>query len=303
VSHNAWIALLGSATLLLFGGVAAAFVLSDTRSKTAPAVTVASPTQLFALPLADDPSALMLAQHDRDLLVGMAARPGGPVEIVALRAETPVRGDQVVARIRGQKASSRPCGAGCTRVEGNVMGGTRARVSVQVGASTVSFDLPARLPPNGEPLFVRMRRTMLALRSYRFVERLSSGAKPFVSSFEVRAPNRLSYQSASGGRAVIIGPTRWDFVGGRWQKTSYAELRLPAFMWDQAGQARIVARGPGALTQLVAYGHQPVPAWFRLDVDPAGHVIRAEMTAASHFMFHTYDAFDKPLVIGPPTRR
>jgi len=302
VTRTAWIALSVSVVLLLFGVVAAVWVVGGSGSKTEPPVKVSSPTQPFSLPLANDSSALMLAKHDRDLLVGIAARPGGPVEIVALRAETPVPGDKVVVRVGGRTVHTGSCGAGCSRVDAGVMRGSSTQVAVEVGPPKVSFALPARLPPNGEQFFAHTRRKMLALHSYRFVERLSSGAKPFVSTFEVQAPNRLRYQ-ASGSRAVIIGRTRWDYVAGRWQRTSYAELHLPAYTWDHAGLARIVGRRPGGLTELVAFARQPVPAWFRLDVDPAGHVIRAQMIAASHFMFHTYDSFNKPLSITPPTRK
>jgi hypothetical protein len=71
-------------------------------------------------------------------------------------------------------------------------------------------------------------------------------------------------------------------------------------MWYDAKNPRIVRRLPNGDVELAAYGLKPVPAWFRLTVEPSGRVVQAEMTAPSHFMLHRYSAFDRGAAIKPP---
>jgi hypothetical protein len=71
-------------------------------------------------------------------------------------------------------------------------------------------------------------------------------------------------------------------------------------MWHQAKNPRIVKLSGNGEAELVAFGLQPVPAWFRFDVEPSGRVTEAEMTAASHFMLHRYSDFDEGAAVTPP---
>jgi len=103
---------------------------------------------------------------------------------------------------------------------------------------------------------------------------------------------------------VIIGRNRWDYAAGHWEHVPFPGLAVAGvLMWSRAKHPRIVGRRPGGVTELVAFGLQPVPAWFRVAVNPSGRVVEAEMIAASHFMVHRYSDFNSSVSIRPPVRR
>ena len=302
MNRAAWIAL--SAIVVVLGvaaGGLAAFLGGDEGSGT---TSVAPPPPAeargFELPLADDPSVLTLGGHASNLLVGIAARRGGPVEIVALRGETPVPAGDLGITVGGRSADATTCGRGCSRVSAPVLDGRAEMLTVRHGAQAVSFDLPAQLPPAGNATFDRALRTMDSLRTYRFTERLSSGGGTVRSRIDVQAPDRLQLRTR-GFRSVIIGDTRWDNRGGRWEQSAYPGLDVrDVLMWHEAKNPRVRRRAGNGVQELTAFGLKPVPAWFRLEVEPSGRVVEAEMTAASHFMLHRYADFDEGVTIKPP---
>lgn len=290
--------------LVATAAVAGALVARSSTDSRSPGARPTTSERGFSLPLALSPSALALARHDANLLVGIAARPGGPVEIAALRAETPLATDELRIEIAGRRVNANPCGRGCSRVDAPVLEGSAIRVSVRSGSSEVSFTLPPELPLAGDALFGRAERTMERLRSFRFTERLSSGRETVVTELDMQAPNRLRLRTSSGFRSVIIGRSRWDYVGGRWERLPFPGLEVAGvLMWSRAKHPRVVGRRPGGVTELAAFGVQPVPAWFRLAVDPSGRVLDAEMLAPSHFMLHRYRDFNGGVSITPPVPR
>jgi hypothetical protein len=305
VSRIAWITL--SATAVALAAVAAAALLAGGDGR-GPTTTVAdttpsSPTRSFSLPLAEDPATLALARHSGAVLVGLAARPGGPVQVAALRAETPVAAGALQLQIGGETVEARSCGRGCSVIQSPVLNGSPERLTVRTGSATISFDLPARLPPSGAELFDRAQRTMGGLHSFRFNEQLSSGAGRVVTDYDVQAPNRVRLHTANGFRAVFIGHTQWDSQGGRWERTPFPGLTVTQMLvWYRAKHARIVGRRSNGVTELAAFGLEPVPAWFRLAVEPTGRVVEAEMIAASHFMVHRYSDFNGRFTIKPPPK-
>jgi hypothetical protein len=302
MSRAPWIAL--SAIVVVLGVVAgglAAFLGGEGGSGTTSAAP-APPAEArgFELPFADDPSALMLGGHESNLLVGIAARRGGPVEIVALRGETPVPAGELRITAGGRSADATTCGRGCLRVSAPVLDGRATALTVRHGAQAVSFDLPAQLPPAGNATFDRALRTMDALRSYRFTERLSSGGGTVFTRIDVQAPDRLRLRTR-GFRSVIIGDTRWDNRGGSWEQSAFPGLDVrELLMWHEAKNPRVLRRAGNGVQELTAFGLEPVPAWFRLEVEPSGRVVEAEMTAASHFMLHRYADFDEGVTIKAP---
>jgi hypothetical protein len=302
MSRNAWIGI-GAGVLIAAAAGAGALLARGSTDSNPEAQAPPAPTSErgFSLPLALSPDTLALAGHDRNVLVGIAARSGGPVEVAALRAETPVATAELRIEIDGRSVEAKPCGRGCSRVETTVLAGSPARFSVRAGASSVSFALPARLPPAGDEVFARAERTMERLHSFRFTERLSSGGKAVLTKLDVQAPNRLRLRTSTGFRSVIIGRTRWDNAEGHWERVPYPGLDVAGLlMWSRARHPRIVGRRPGGVQELAAFGLQPVPAWFRLAVSPSGRVLDAEMTAASHFMVHRYSDFNGDVSITPP---
>jgi hypothetical protein len=303
VSRAFWIAVfVGIVALGLVAATVAAFVPGRGGSGgTEPATTTTTAASTFELPLGLEDGTLALAKHRRNLLVGIAARPGGPLEVAAVRAEAPLGGDALRIAVDGREVESQSCGRGCSQIQARVLDGRPSVVTVRAGSSAVSFRLPPSLPASGGSAFDRARRTMGALRSYRFTERLSSGGGVVFTRLKVQSPDRLSLHTNNGFRSVIIGRKRWDFLDGRWQSGPFPGLAVrEVLMWYDAQHPRIVRRLPNGDVVLAAYGLKPVPAWFRLTVEPSGRVTEAEMTAPSHFMLHRYSDFDHGGAIEPP---
>jgi hypothetical protein len=302
-SRSVWVAVfVGIIALGLGAAAVTAFVSDDGEPSASSASTSASSvSDTFDLPIGLEKDTVALAKHQRDLLVGLAARAGGPVEIAVVRGDTPLEGDAVQVAVDGRDVPAESCGTGCSRVEAAVLQGRPARVSVRAGSASVSFRLPGSLPASGQPVFDRARRTMAALRSYRFTERLTSGGGVVFSRLAVQAPDRLSLRTNNGFRSVIIGRKRWDYQVGRWQEGPFPGLNVrEVLMWYDARNPRVVRRLPNGAVQLAAYGLKPVPAWFRLTVEPSGRVTEAEMTAPAHFMLHRYRDFNSAPAIEPP---
>jgi hypothetical protein len=306
VPRIAWIVLsvaLAAVVVLLTG---AAFLIgsgSETRSagETPPTVSEGAPPSL-QLPLARDSQALMLATEADRVLVGVAARPGGPVDVGVLDGEQELDRTRISFRVGTREVGASPCGYGCSRLQASVLAGTPQTVSVVVdGKRPLNVELPARLPPSGATIFRRAERSMRSLRSYAYRERLSSGVGLAVTSeFAARAPDRLRLRTSSGSRAVIIGKTRWDRVGARWERSAFPGLSTRSFMWDGAFNPRVVGSAAGGARVLAAFDSQPVPAWFRLTVTPDGRVREAEMIAPSHFMVQAFNRFNAPIRVEPP---
>jgi hypothetical protein len=304
VSRAVWIAIFVGIIVLGLGAAAVtAVVTNDGQSGTTTTTpsTTSSVGNAFDFPLGLKRDTLALAKHRQDVLVGLAAQPGGPVDVVALRAEGPLPGNAVRIAVDGRQLEAQSCGRACSRVQAPVLDGRSSVVAVRAESASLSFRLPLSLPGSGGRVFDRARRTMGALRSYRFTERLSSGQGVVFTRLKVQAPDRLSLRTNSGYRSVIIGHTRWDFLDGRWQRGPFPGLAVrEVLMWYEAKNPRIVRRLPNGDVELAAYGLKPVPAWFRLTVEPSGRVVQAEMTAPSHFMLHRYSAFDRGAAIKPP---
>jgi hypothetical protein len=307
VPKIAWVLLSIALAAVVVGLTGAALLIAGDSSRdsaSAPITETGSTPQPLQLPLTDDPQALTLARHVGRVLVGLAARPDGPVELAAVSAERPLVRDELVFTVDGRRASVEPCGRACSRLDASVLDGRPHRVAVIVPRrATLTFELPAQLPASGAGLFRTVERTMGSLRSYRYRERLSNGVGGVTASFEAQAPDRLRFQTSSGSRSVIIGTSRWDFFEGRWERSSFPGLRTGSFMWDGAYNARVLgqARVGGRPVQVLSvFDFDPVPAWFRLQVDSAGRVLDAQMLAPSHFMDHRYRDFNRPLAIEPP---
>lgn len=303
MSRGVWLAVfLGVIALGLALAVLAALATGGSgTTTTTSAATTSSAAGQFDLPLALQSDTLALAQHRGDVVVGIAARPGGPVEVAAVRGEDPVAAGDVRFTLDGRTVASEPCGRGCSRITEPVLDGRTSALSVETGSTPFTFTLPRRLPASGAHDFARARRTMAALRSYHFTERLSSGRGAILTALDVQAPDRLRLRTNNGFRSVIIGGTRWDFLDGRWQRQSFPGLDVrDVLMWNQARTPRVVKRDPNGATELAAFSLKPVPSWFRLTVEPSGRVSQARMTAPSHFMFHRYSEFDRAPEVTPP---
>ncbi len=302
-SRTLWIVVFGAIIALGLGAAVVTAFVTDNPAPSASSTSTGSSSvsDTFDLPIGLQKDALALAKHQRDLLVGLAAQPGGPVEVAAVRGDAPVASDAVRVSVNGRDVPTESCGTGCSRAQAAVLQGRPSRVTVSAGSAPVSFQLPASLPASGQSAFDRARRTMAALHSYRFSERLTSGGPVVFTRLAVQAPDRLSLRTNSGFRSVIIGRKRWDNQAGRWQEGPFPGLNVrDVLMWYDARNPRVVRRLPNGDVQLAAYGLKPVPAWFRLTVEPSGRVAEAEMAAPAHFMLHRYSDFNSTPAIRPP---
>lgn len=250
---------------------------------------------------------LMLAQQTGDTLVGIAARAGGPVDVVAIPPDVSgLSPGSVTARVgNAPQAAAKRCGWNCTRFSYRVMRGAATTIAVRVELAggevrRTTFSLPARMPPPADRLYRRVQKRMLNLRSVRIDETLG----PLRVAFELRAPDRMRYRSSDGSAAVVIGSRRWDLVKGSWRRSATQPLSLPAFIWDGAGRPRLLGRGRvgGRPVRVLSLYHAngQFPAWFRLYVTPSLHVVRAEMLAPAHAMVDRLSGFGAPLQITPP---
>jgi hypothetical protein len=307
MTRIAWIVLSVAAALLFLSFAGAAFVIASSSGSEGaePETTVrlGESSGQVELPLADQDQTLMLAQHKGRVLVGIAASPGGPVDVAVLGGETPVAREKVSFAADGKPVEGVPCGRACLRLEVDAFKGTR-RIMVNT-PERFEFVLPKALPASGAGLFGKVEREMGSLRTHRYTEQLSSGVGGGVrSTFDVRAPDRLAFRTGDGFRSIIIGRNRWDFRNGRWERSAFPGLHVPTYMWDGARNARLLGqtRLRGRPVQILSvYDREPVPAWFRLLVDPQGRVLDARMIAPSHFMHQQFSDFNGPIVIRPPT--
>lgn len=286
------IALLVAGGLLAVALLAAAFVVAAGSEESEPSANAS--TRQPELPLAEDGGALMVARRNGRVLVGLAVVPGGRIQAVAVEGEEAVPESELTFTVDGRPVTPSACGQACWELDVQ-----QARELVVNAPESVRFQLPAVLPPSGAPLFAAVTRTMDALRAYRYREDLTAGAGPVTrSTWEAQVPGRMRVTGA-GFRFVIVGTSRWDYRAGRWERSPHPGVDLPTYMWDGAGNARVLGRAGGTVV-LSVFDREPRPAWFRLTVDAGNRVVDAEMLSPSHFMRQRFRDFDAPLRIESP---
>lgn len=297
----AWIAVLATGAVLVLALLAAALVVAagsgEESIDTGTVLTLDASSRQLEIPLAAEGRALTLARRNGRVLVGLAVDPADRIQVAVVRGEQAIPLSELTFTIDGRLETPARCGHACWQLDVE-----RARELVVNAPETLRFELPAALPPSGTRRFREVTRTMEKLRTYRFDEELTSGVGPPTRSrWEVQAPDRLRLRTASGSRAVVVGNSRWDFRNGRWERSPYARLELPSYMWDGAAGARLLPGAEGNSTTIAVFDSEPVPAWFRLTIDDENHVVDAEMLAPSHFMRQRFRDFDAPLSIESPT--
>jgi hypothetical protein len=275
-------------------------------------VVASLPAAAPVRPLFRDPKAMTFAVQASDIVLGVAVRPGGPIDLLPRTgAGAPLVREAVRATVAGEPVAPTSCGPGCLRLARPALAGKAIRIEVTIPrpgrpAADAAFRLPARLPPKGDSLLRQVNRTMGALRTLRYRQRLSAGRGSAVEArYTIQAPDRITFETSSGARVVIVGPNRWDWQGDRWVKAGFPNpgVRLPAYPWEGAGGPRLLGRAivRGVPVRVLALVNPDGgPAWFRLFVEPGGRVVSLEMLAPGHFMSETYTGFDEPLTIRPP---
>jgi copper transport protein len=293
--------------VLLAGIVTAVAFLTDLAPSRQLAHAVARPAaqqpQAIEPP---PPGATVLAGESGGLAVGLAVLHGERLQATVLGPDNRgVDGLAVAFRSGAKVVGSSRCGPGCYRAAGPLPG---PGVTVVPGSSQpVSFDLPARARP-AAALVARARRAYGDLGSLVIHERLASNRRNRISTtWQIVAPDRLTYVTSDGARAVVIGARRWDRnADGPWQASPQTRLSLPGAQWSPRwldATAFGTATVAGKRARLVTFFDPSLPAWFEVALDPRTDVpLELEMTAAAHFMHHRYTDFNRPMTIRPPRR-
>jgi hypothetical protein len=265
-----------------------------------------TPTQLqptVATVLRPPHGALVLGQEAGTRAVALAAK-GRTLTATVLRPSGgPETGLRVYFLLGESRIPAQVCGAGCYRATAAV---APRRVVVSLPASSAAFDIPASTKP-GSQIVSRAARAFRNLRSLVYLESLRSGPTGgIVTTWSMSAPDRVSYNIHRGAAAVVIGRRRWDKAkpGARWVASQSPTLHVPAPTWGgDVTNARVIGSTTlhGLPVWIVSFATPSVPAWFTAWIDKrTDRTLQLRMTAAGHFMFHRYTAFNEPLKIRPP---
>jgi methionine-rich copper-binding protein CopC/putative copper export protein len=292
-----------AAELVLIAGIviAVAFLtdLAPGRQLAGAIARPATPRPIAAPP----PDAVVLAGESGDRAVGLAILPRGRLQATVLGPdEDGVDGLSVGFRAGGKTVGSTPCGPGCYRAVGRLQA---RRVTVLLDSGPVSFRLPTRTEHAGS-LVARARRAYASLKSLVIHERLASSPRDRITTtWHIVAPDRLTYVTSEGSRAIVVGGERWDAdANGKLVRSAQTPLQLPGSQWGPRWlNARALGwtRVGGIRARLVSFFDPQLPGWFELAMDPrTSRPLELQMTAAAHFMHHRYTDFNRPTRIEPP---
>ncbi len=308
-----WLAVGVAAAAVLAGIAFAASILRAGRGSTAGApVALSSPSPAPSPAAAPRGRVLTLAARDGDVLVAITAWPGGPVDVAVYEGSDrgPRSGVVRVTLGDGLPRALEPgsCGEGCFSLVQPVLDGTPRKLLVEVArdgkpARKVGFLLPSRLQ-SGAALLRKVDRTMGALRTLLAEETTATATSVLRAEFEFVTPDRMRVVASDGGKTILIGKRRWDWLAGRWVAGATARLRMPAYPWRSAGQPKLLGKdvvGGVPVKVLGLYSPKLGPTWFRLFVAADGRVVQEEMLGPNHFMVDRFSGFDEPLTIEPPS--
>jgi hypothetical protein len=308
-------ALLGIGAVLVVGFVAGALVLTRTGSGHGSAVdttrlNVAS-TGSVTEPPPPPRGALVLAHEAGERAVALAVERGSRPRLTATVLSSSGGGEPGL-RLAFRLGRGAPvlvghsCGRGCytARVP---PGAALRRVEVLLAGRRIAFRIPKAARPAAR-IVARATRVFRGLRSLVFVESLRSGPSGgIVTTWSLAAPDRVAYRIHGGASAVVIGRTRWDrdTPDAPWRRSAQLPpLQVPQPAWgDVAVDAHVIgtAHVAGRPVWVVTFTNPTTPAWFTAWIDRRSYrTLQLRMTASSHFMFHRYESFDRPLRIRPP---
>ena len=267
-------------------------------------LTVAPSTKT---PLAPPRGAIVLAREVGVRAVALAVEGGAGPRLTAtvLGSDGAAESGLAVSfRAGGATVRARACGPGCYRARAPAAVG---RVRVLLPRGSASFTVPAA-PRSAAAIVRRASRVIRRLRSLVYTESLRSDpANGILTTWRILAPHRLSYRIRGGASAVVIGERRWDqeHPGDPWKRgQQIPALDVPQPAWGGlAVDSHVLAQGrvDGRPVWIVSFANPTIPAWFTAWIDRGTYrTLQLRMTAGSHFMFHRYLAFDRPLRIVPP---
>ncbi len=275
-----------------------------TGCSSGPAVSQRSLQVTVQNPPPPPPGALVLAAESGRRAVALAVGKGKLTATVLSPEGGPQSGLRVSFVTGSRTIPATPCGLGCY----SAAAPTPRHVVVRAnGSPPVSFSLPAR-PRPGAAIVARAARATRALRTLVYLEALRSGPTGGVlTTWSLKAPSEVEYRIRGGADAVILGTKRWDrdTPHGRWRRSEQLPaLQVPQPAWGSvATNAHVLGEGTvrGKPVWIVSFANPTTPAWFTAWIDKRTYrPLQLRMTAAAHFMFHRYVAFNEPLTITPP---
>lgn len=257
--------------------------------------------------------AIVYGRELGDQALALGVVPGADETVVQASVVGPrgegVSGLDVTFGAQGSTVAGRACGAGCYRAALPGAGSPEAIDVVIAGDSTTRWtvQLPGSWPPNDAARTVhRAERVWRSLRSLSFDETLRSSPRNVVtSSWQLQAPDRLTYEIVGGASAVIVGKRRWDKLPGKpWETSPQPPIRQPTPPWVSVTNARVVgttvARGRPAL--VVTFFDPKTPGWYETVVDRETYrTYDVRMVATAHFMHDRFHSFDATPAIQPPS--
>jgi copper transport protein len=274
-----------------------------------------APTEVGAAP-PSPAGAVVFANEAEKLAVALAVRPGSPLHMTAtVLGQSGYGVDGLTVRLgaagkRGARSvAAEACGHGCYTATVPVGGPRSFAVTIRGSgpAKILRFQVPGAWPPPPGTTFLRhATRVFDGLRSVVLHERLSSApGRTLNTHWQLASPDRLRYDIAGGGSGIVIGTRRWDRNGTTdpWVESPTVVLPQPTAPWGKHFKdAHVLDTTPNRVT--ATWLDPTVPAWFVGVFDRAtSRPLTLKMTAAAHFMFHRYLAYDRPIEIHPPTTK
>ena len=98
----------------------------------------------------------------------------------------------------------------------------------------------------------------------------------------------------------------WRILRLQWGSSQIPPLQVPTPTWgSHVSNAELLgtARVGGRPVWVVSFVNSSIPAFFTAWIDQSSYrTLQLRMTAAAHFMFQRYTAFNRPVRIVPPRR-
>lgn len=265
------------------------------------------------------PGAVVLAKEDGALAVGVAVAPRRHGLLVVATVFTPngagATGLKPQFRVTTRDgsvstATATACTAGCYEAVLPIDGmPKRAALSFDNGNRLV-FALPSHGPTAEAMALVRKAAAEYKhVHSMTTYERLATSPKYVArTTYYAEAPDRLHFVVRGEDESIIIGHRRWDRnIGGSWRKSAQTPIDPIAPYWTPLVQDPTIIRDTtlgGQLVSVISFADPQTPGFFTIWVDRRNdRTLELDMTAAAHFMHHTYAGFDAPISIEPPRQR
>ncbi len=218
-----------------------------------------------------------------------------------------VSGLRLAFTVAGSRKGAVTCGAGCYHATFSPRAAPRAVDVALPGGAAWHVPLPAAWPPRSATALIRRAGAVWrGLDSLSFSETLGSGiGLVTVSTWRIRAPDRLAYVVRNGGAGIVIGSRRWDREAGSttWQPSDQTPLRQPVPFWVSVTDAHVLGNltYAGHPATRVSFFDPGSRAWFTLVLDRRTlRTLDSRMVTNAHFMHDVYGSFNTTPDIVPP---